>query len=190
MLQFLGCHQPPGLWAPRSQTPFLLPILRSHDPEPHRRPRPALQQRSSDGVADQLAARGAVVCAAAEISSNPVKCLIVDNTGGGGKPQTAVREGLLLRGSNHGVLGTSVARPRRVGLSPGWEEGTSPTEGAGGWWSTSSGHVSLLTHALSVHSPPYNPTGTDAKVDHTCWGEIMPPISFLHLLPSKVRLTE
>ena len=123
-------------------------------------------------------------------AGNPVKCLIVDNAGGGGKPQTAVREGLLLRGSNHSVLGTSVARPHRVGLSPGWEEGMSPTEGGGGWWSTSSGHISLLTHALSVHLPSYNPKGTDAKVDHTCWREIRPPISFLHLLPSKVRLTE
>ena len=48
-------------------------------------------------------------------SGNPLKCLLMDNTGGGGKPQTAVREGLLLRGSNHSVLGTSVAKPRRMG---------------------------------------------------------------------------
>lgn len=115
-------------------------------------------------------------------AGNPLKCLLMDNTGGGGKPRTAVREGLLLRGSNHSVLGT--VRPSPAGWVPdeGERKGRHPPKW-GGWWSTSSGHVHLLTHVLSVHSPPYNPKGTDAKVDHTCWGELRPPISFLHLLP-------
>ena len=49
-------------------------------------------------------------------AGNPPKCLLVDNTGGGGKPRTAVREGLLLRGSNHSVLGT--VRPSPAGWVP------------------------------------------------------------------------
>ena len=71
MLQLLGCRRPPGLWAPRSQTHFPFSTLCSHDHEPDRRPRPAQPRRSSNGVADRLAARGAGVRAVAEIIRQP-----------------------------------------------------------------------------------------------------------------------
>lgn len=120
-------------------------------------------------------------------AGNPLKCLLMDNTGGGGSLRRA-KLGKIASGEDPTTASrNSTAKPCRMGPDEGGRKGRHLAQRWGGWWSTSSGHVHLLTHVLSVHSPPYNPKGTDAKVDHTCWGELRRPISFLHLLPLKVR---